>query len=248
MSSVLLVDGDLLCYKHAAGSATTIDWGDGVTSKGGSVEVAYRMVLGAVTRVQEQVGCRKFVWCFSDTENFRKAILPSYKQNRTGEKPVALSGLVQKIKDQFGDRVYVRPGLEADDVLGILATNPKLLKGHRKVVYSGDKDMQQLPAEVFNGKTLRKITPEQADRFFFEQVLIGDSTDNYAGCPGIGPVKAAKLLEGVQDGRYWEAIVAAYQKAGLTEADALVQARVARILRSSDFNYTLKEPKLWTPA
>ena len=31
------------------------------------------------------------------------------------------------------------------------------------------------------------------------------------------------------------------------KADALVQARVARILRNTDFNFKTKEPTLWTP-
>ena len=39
----------------------------------------------------------------------------------------------------------------------------------------------------------------------------------------------------------------AFEKKGLTEDDALLQARVARILRASDYDFKKKEPIMWTP-
>jgi DNA polymerase-1 len=42
-------------------------------------------------------------------------------------------------------------------------------------------------------------------------------------------------------------VVAAYEKAGLTEEDAIVQARVARILRYEEFNQKKEEVLLWNP-
>ena len=45
----------------------------------------------------------------------------------------------------------------------------------------------------------------------------------------------------------WAVVLAAYEKAGLTEADALAQARVARILRASDYDFKQKKVKLWNP-
>jgi|10_taG_2_1085330.scaffolds.fasta_scaffold00153_23 DNA polymerase-1 len=53
--------------------------------------------------------------------------------------------------------------------------------------------------------------------------------------------------EEVPHAHIWEIIVTHYEKAGLTEADALQQARVARICRARDYDYKLKEVKLWTP-
>ena len=47
---------------------------------------------------------------------------------------------------------------------------------------------------------------------------------------------------------WWDAVVEAFTfKAGLTEADALKQARLARILRWSDWNSETKTPILWSP-
>jgi DNA polymerase-1 len=42
-------------------------------------------------------------------------------------------------------------------------------------------------------------------------------------------------------------VVAAFESKGLTEEDALVQARVARICRASDYDFKTKEVKLWNP-
>ena len=39
------------------------------------------------------------------------------------------------------------------------------------------------------------VSKDYSERFFYKQVLIGDSTDNIPGCPGIGPVKAAKIVD-----------------------------------------------------
>ena len=50
-----------------------------------------------------------------------------------------------------------------------------------------------------------------------------------------------------EDGATWATVLAAYDKAGLGEQEALVQARCARILRKSDWNSRKKEVILWTP-
>ena len=91
--------------------------------------------------------------------------------------------------------------------------------------------------------------------YFFTQVLTGDAVDNYKGCPKVGPVKAQQILHKaslnitdltLRNVAIWEAIVATFEKAGLTEDDALIQARCARILRYEDLD--LKgNIILWTP-
>ena len=85
-----------------------------------------------------------------------------------------------------------------------------------------------------------------ADRYFYSQVLTGDTADNYKGCPKVGPVKAEKILDKAE-GDYWPAVVEAFEKAGLGVDDALVQARCARILRTEDLTPNESEPPLWNP-
>ena len=94
------------------------------------------------------------------------------------------------------------------------------------------------------------------------QTLTGDTCDGFPGCPGIGPVKAKKLIDNVgseafevynREGRdvfhqfMWACIVAAYAKKGRDAQYALTQARVARILRHDDYDFKTGRPILWEP-
>src|SRR5690606_15306825 len=92
-----------------------------------------------------------------------------------------------------------------------------------------------------------EVSEEEADRYFYMQVLTGDPTDGYSGCPGIGPKRAERLLDGVGLEDMWSVIVETYEAKGLTEEDALQQARVARILRKNDYDFKNKSPMLWAP-
>jgi DNA polymerase-1 len=79
---------------------------------------------------------------------------------------------------------------------------------------------------------------------------MGDPADGYKGIPGVGLKRAAKILDQAEDGEpqeFWSLIVEAYEARGLTEDDAILNARMARILRWEDYDYDNKEVKLWTP-
>ncbi len=90
------------------------------------------------------------------------------------------------------------------------------------------------------------ISEAQTDLWFYTQVLTGDSTDGYRGCPGIGRRKAQTILSNAGD-HPWRAILSAFEAKGLSEEDALVQAQAARILRATDYDFGAKRPILWTP-
>lgn len=184
--------------------------------------------------------------CISgETQNFRYQVDPTYKQNRKAtRKPLALKAMRAKVMKEYPS--YCFEGLEADDVLGIFATRLK----SKCIVVSEDKDLKTIPCTLYRAGKLETISEAEADYFFFTQVLTGDTADGYPGLPGVGPVKALAILSAV-DGRgnaeAWRAIVKAYTKRGLTEDDAIRQARLARILRSCDWDAKLRKPILWTP-
>ena len=144
-------------------------------------------------------------------------------------------------REEWPSQCY--PRLEADDVLGIVATNGSI---DDFVLVSPDKDMQQIPVRLYDLKTEYTQTPEAAELKLWEQTLCGDSTDGYKGCPGIGPKKAGIILDKAK-GDYWPAVVKAFKEAGQTEADALRNLRLARILQASDYDATTQKPILYTP-
>ena len=73
---------------------------------------------------------------------------------------------------------------------------------------------------------------------------MGDATDGYSGCPGIGPKTAEKVLE---QGCDWATVVGCFKAKGLSEEAALIQARVARICHAKDYDFEKKEVILWNP-
>ena len=110
--------------------------------------------------------------------------------------------------------------------------------------------MRTIPGLFARGwdAVVEEITEEDADRFFLHQALMGDKTDGYSGCPGIGQVKARRLLDPLVDlSDMWRAVVGAYEGAGLTEQNALQNARVARILRYGEYDRKTKEITKWEP-
>jgi DNA polymerase-1 len=139
--------------------------------------------------------------------------------------------------EKYNTIIYRR--LEADDVLGILST-----ANTDTIVWSEDKDLLTVPARHWINGEVVTVTEEEANYNFFFQTLVGDSTDNYSGCPTVGPKTANKLLS---NGCRWDKVVAAYESKGLSEEVALENARLARILRNGEYDTDTGEVKLWHP-
>lgn len=245
--TLALLDGDIIAYRAACGTETPAYFGDGV-----EVDIV-GACLKAVKLAQEwadMVNAKEIIIAFTGPDKFRTRLLPTYKANRKGPKPAAHSDTVATLKVAFPH--YLIPGLEADDVIGILMTTPKY--ADRAVMVSVDKDFKTIPGRLCNPSMLGGIittTAAQADYWWMHQTLTGDSVDNYKGCPGIGPVKAPLFIGGnskpAKLRTLWNGVVSAFKAAGLTEEDAITQARVARILRREDYDKDTKEIILWHP-
>jgi len=248
MKPTLLIDGDIFIYKAALGAQTATDFGDGQYSLTADLQTAQVNLDESFREVRHKLKAGELIIALSDKANFRKNILPSYKANRKNvQRPLLLQPLRAYVEETYN--AYIRPQLEADDVLGILATHPTLIRG-RKIIVSTDKDLKSIPAWLWNpdkDDAPSKTLEVEADRFFYTQILTGDPTDGYGGCPKVGKVKAEKLLADIPLDEMWGVIVAQYEKAGLGEAQALQTARVARILRHEDYDYKTRRPILWQP-
>jgi DNA polymerase-1 len=157
-------------------------------------------------------------------------------------------GAIQKV---YPDNCRRIDGLEADDVMSIIATDPKYTSEFDITIWSQDKDMKQVPGVYLdNTKDGVEFTSNhEANRFRYLQCLTGDPTDGYGGCPGYGPVGAAKYLDNVgleTEGDYLDRVISAYMNAGKSIEFALSQINCAFILRHSEYNFKNKQPILVT--
>lgn len=280
-----LIDGDIFCFQAATSAEYIAQWDAWLWTRHANLNQAIIRLDDSLNDIAEQIDADRVVIALSHKDNFRKTIYPEYKFNRKSTpKPV----IYQALRDYLHEtrEVFERPGLEGDDVLGILLTHPKMIPG-RKICVSLDKDMQTLPGLHLNDGLARKLMAKdrtlmyedfirdieegEADTYHMMQTLSGDSTDGYPGCPGMGELGAAKLISAAkvlepkehtltrgprkgqtemrwEPGAYgtqWEIVLSAYRKAGLGAEIALTQARVARICRWQDYDFTKKEVKLW---
>ena len=241
----LLLDADMLLYQTVAACEVEIEWCPDIITTHLPVKEAQLMFNDLLDLKRRQAQSDRFTLCWTADQNFRKDIEESYKGNRAGNhrrKPVGYLAIRRWAEQQFPSECWHR--LVADDVLGILTTRHQ----DQVVMWSGDKDLKQIPGlHLDNEGKIYNISSLEADVFFYRQILTGDSTDGYPGCPGVGPKTAEKLIpsEGFTETSAWRTVIAQYKKKGFGADYALTQARLARILRDSE--YTFDELQLWTP-
>ena len=138
---------------------------------------------------------------------FRHEVYQEYKANRP-EMPDSLIPQIPYIKsvvEGFNIPVLEKEGFEADDIIGTIARAGDN-KGMEIIVVSGDKDLLQLVSTHITVLDTMKdkrfdpqgvidrlgVEPEKATDLFG---LMGDSSDNVPGVPGIGKKTAVKLIE-----------------------------------------------------
>ncbi len=241
----LLIDGDQFLFKATVALEREVQWDDQNHVLYSNANECWINLNGMLQRIFERFDTTDHVLCFSGAlPYFRHDLFPEYKPGRS-RKPLCYARMRQMVEKDFN--VLTMDGLEADDIMGILATKPEGFPQTHKIIVSQDKDMKSIPGTLWDGVDLISVTEEEADLFHLTQTLTGDKTDGYSGCPGVGPVKADSILHANAGPPRWKRVVATYEKAGLTEADALLQARLARILRWSDWDSERKKPILWTP-
>ena len=235
----LLIDADFIVYKACAGAEVDIDWGDDVILVTSKFSEAYKSVERELYHIATDLGCfDDSILFFSDSVNFRKSIDPTYKGHRNRKKPCGYRRVINKLKEDY--HVVVMPTLEADDAMGIYATKEQ---GH--IICSPDKDMRQIPGDLYDlSDGVVTVTPEEGKRWHFIQTLAGDQTDGYSGVPGFGIKRAISFFE--ENGYTWDAVLKAFASKDLDESTALQNARLAKILQHSDYDFTNQCVKLWT--
>lgn len=185
-----LIDGDILVYRVGFASQEKDADGNPVgipeALAKARMDTAIENILKAIDTTDYEV----FITA-DDKSNFRHQIYPEYKANRKAPKPIHYQLLRDWLVNAHGAITAVEQ--EADDVMADKQTADT-------VICSIDKDLDQIPGEHYDFvKDVRySVTPERGLRFFYFQLLTGDRVDNVPGIEGIGPVKAEKILAGIE--------------------------------------------------
>lgn len=258
MPTDALIDADILAYQASVIAEQATDWGDGMWTLHADEKEAKRHFKGMVQSILDRTQCDEATLVWSSSTNWRKSVYEPYKSNRAStRKPMVLKTIREWAQEEYPSITI--ENLEGDDVLGLLATDPKL--DGKYIICTIDKDMKSVPGSHYNfGRDeFFEVSEHEADKWHILQTLSGDPTDGYPGCTGVGAKTAEKyVIAAIEEGTpwakakdmselYWKQVVKAYDKAGLSEEFALSQARVARILRHGEYDFKTGEVKLWHP-
>jgi 5'-3' exonuclease len=249
--TIALIDGDEAIYKATVIKVEDTDWeAETVCDRPPTFEEACEALGRIIDAWRDAVHADEFIFCLSPIARglYRRGVFPGYKGAR-GEKPEQYAPLEAWAHENLPVRWY--PGLEADDVMGILS-------GTERVICSNDKDMKTVPGRLYiTGKQLNAtISETRADWQWMYQTLMGDSADGFAGCLGCGEKGAAEILDGHPDlrsmvpavvDRYLAPKKGKYKEVTQTLQDFRRQAILARILRPGDYDIETGNVKFSIP-
>lgn len=241
--TTLLIDADILVYSCAFAAQKTLYFYKGVTfpcaddckawcsenqldyatlRKSGEITTRVEVLPSKVAKTVYTSRLKQYIhrcggshvkFFLSGDGNFREqvAVTKPYKGNRTQPKPEHYLLMRDMV---LGERdVTLTTGIEADDAIGIaMGQIPKA------AVLSTDKDLTQIAGRHYNWdhNSRFSISKREALRAFHVQALCGDATDNIPGLPGVGRIKAAKMLEGCTSPKHeWDKVLEAYSEQGM---------------------------------
>ena len=203
---LFLIDGSALAYRsHFAMIKNRL-----TTSKGFPTGATYAFINSLFKILNEE--SPEYIGIVFDApeKTFRHELFEAYKATREAmpDELVEQLPVMFELVKSLGIPVIVKPGYEADDVIGTLALKASKM-GLKVYMVTGDKDLMQLVNEdilmykpgvgqketeiIDVGEVIEKwgVKPEQIPDLLG---LAGDSVDNIPGVKGIGPKRAASLI------------------------------------------------------
>ena len=203
---LLLLDGHSLAYR--AFFALPVE--NFSTSTGQHTNAVYGFTSMLINLLRDERPTHVGVAFDVSRQTFRMQEYADYKANRSTS-PSEFAGQVSLLKEVLAALSIVtleKDGFEADDVIATLTTQALAL-GHEVLICTGDRDAFQLVSEastvlypVRGVSELTRMTPQAIeDRYGVSPghypdlaALVGESSDNLPGVPGVGPKTAAKWI------------------------------------------------------
>ncbi|MBI4193285.1 MAG: hypothetical protein HY536_01520 [Candidatus Colwellbacteria bacterium] len=247
MKRLLLIDANSLVYRAFFALPP-------LTGKNGEPTGALYGVVSMLIKIFREERPEYAAAAFDRPEpTFRKEAFAGYKATRPPTPSDLVSQLAasQEIFRFFGVKTFELPGYEADDIVGTLAERFRNDGDIETVIFSGDLDTLQLVGGNVSVQVPKKGIGEFA-RYDEKGVearfglpprklpdykgLVGETTDNIPGVPGIGPKTAAAMLAEFDSlEEFYELSPApksaAYRKALEAKEQALLSKRLATINR-----------------
>lgn len=218
------------------------------------VEHALSSVKRMIANICESAECDDYTVFLTGSDNYREelATIRPYKGNRDAPKPYHYAAIKEYLLSV--QNAVVCEGQEADDAMSIAAMQDP----HGTVICTIDKDLNGTPGWHYNWNSppLYFVEEDEANRFFYMQLLTGDSTDNIPGLFQMTGVRAsAKLkepLHHIDDAAtmynyVYSVWCDAYDKVGMCpdDKDEVVSKWLLEIGR---LLYIRREPgEVWTP-
>lgn len=209
MKKLVLIDGNSIAYR-AFFALPLLN-----NEKGEYTNAVYGFTTMLLKVLEDEKPSHMLVAFDAGKSTFRHQTYAAYKGTRQ-KTPSELSGqipMIHQVLDAFSIKRYEVDEYEADDIIGTAATNAAK-EGFDVVVITGDKDLLQLVDDRVE-VVLTKKGISEVDRYNREKVaeryglepkqiidlkgLMGDSSDNIPGVPGVGEKTALKLLAEFRD-------------------------------------------------
>jgi DNA polymerase I len=203
---LLLLDGHSLAYR--AFFALPVE--NFSTTTGQHTNAVYGFTSMLINVLRDEVPTHVGVAFDVSRQTFRAEEYVEYKANRSTS-PAEFAGQVSLVKEVLGAlniAMIEKEGYEADDVIATLTTQA-VAAGFEVLICTGDRDSLQLVGDrctvLYPRKgvsDLARMTPEAVQEKYFVPpgrypelaALVGESSDNLPGVPGVGPKTAAKWL------------------------------------------------------
>ncbi|WP_068619898.1 DNA polymerase I [Paenibacillus tuaregi] len=204
MEKLILIDGNSIIYRAFFAMPPLTN------SSGMHTNAVYGFTNMLLRLIQEEKPTHMMVAFDAGKETFRHEGYQDYKGGRE-KTPPELSEqfpILKDLLDSFGIARFELPGYEADDIIGTVSRQADE-SGRKVVVVTGDKDMLQLVSDNVKVSLTRKGVSE-VEPYGIQEIqerygltpaqivdlkgLMGDTSDNIPGVPGIGEKTALKLL------------------------------------------------------
>lgn len=253
--TTIVFDYDLFCYD--------IGWAaeQGEGKEPLSFSWVKEVIDTRIWEIRQTLGCGKYHGYLTGKGNFREELAERdvYKGNRKAQKPHWYEAIRTYLINQHHAEVI--DGMEADDALAIYIT-----KEPTAICVSRDKDLRQVQGWHYGYSVGKQpeygpiLVDELGElilttdgikgtglKFFYSQIITGDTVDNYKGLPGAGPVAAYNTLyDAVSNEDCYQRVLALYEEKYAENAvqELLEQARLAWMVRELDED---GNPIMWEP-